>query len=70
MVDAHTITVVTKTCTVHFNDPMLALAWMRVVAGQFAPEMYVALQKALHPMNSDLVRNVQNMVNVCFGAST
>ncbi len=67
MADIVIISHVTEACTVTFSDPQLALAWMRVLAGQIPAEAYAALMKVLNPGNADLLNNVREMISACLG---
>lgn len=59
---------VAEQCSVTFHDPMLALAWLRVLIKDIPVDAYMALYKALNPGNIDAVANAQHMVDACMGA--
>jgi hypothetical protein len=59
---------VASPCTVTFDDPMLAIAWARVVSGEMPPEVYMQLYKAEMPGDPDAWLNAQHVVDLCMGS--
>lgn len=64
MPDIMIVTNVAHACQVVFDDPQLALAWLRTAIGQLSPESYQALVAATHPEFAD---SAKHMVSDCLG---
>lgn len=64
MDDIVIMTNVAHACQVVFDDPQLALAWLRTAIGQMTADSYQALVAATHP---EFAANVRQMVSDCFG---
>jgi hypothetical protein len=60
---------VANACQITFTDPMLGIAWARTVFGEMPVDIFMALVKALNPMDMDKVVNIQHLVDYCMGAA-
>lgn len=67
MTDVTIMSHVATACTIHFDDPMLAVAWVRTVVKEMPVDMFMALFKALNPGDVDAVSNAQHLVDACLG---
>jgi hypothetical protein len=55
-------------CEVTFDDPMLGIAWARVVLRDMPPEKYIELWNVEYPKaNAEQKAKVRDMVNACMG---
>lgn len=66
------ITIVSKSpsgrpCEVTFDEPMLVIAWSRVVAGEMDPDLFMELYKIAVPDPNAWV-NARRMIDACMGA--
>ena len=67
MADITSISSVAHACTIVLHDPMLAIAWVRTVAGELTPDQYMDLFKALNPGDVDAVDSARAIVDNCMG---
>ena len=61
------ITIASAACSVTFNEPMLAYAWVRMLIHDIPVDAFMALFKALNPGDVDAVSNAQHLVDACVG---
>lgn len=64
MADITIISNVADACSVVFNEPAIALAWLRAVIGDIPADTFLGLAKTLHPEQADAAAD---MVRTCLG---
>ena len=68
MPDITIISHVANACSNTFDDPQLAVAWVRTLVGVMDPEVFMSLFKTLNPGDVDAVQNAQHIMDYCLGA--
>lgn len=68
MPDITIISHVANACSLSFDDPQLAVAWVRTLVGVMDPEVFMSLFKTLNPGDVDAVSNAQHLMDYCLGA--
>lgn len=60
---------IAASCSVTFTDPMLGIAWARVVLREMPPEKYLELWGIEYPnADADKKSHVREFVDTCMGA--
>ena len=66
MTDLAIVSHIVGACSVHFDNPDMAIAWIKLAFGQLSVEDYIAGVMKIDP--SVLPQNIHNMITACLGA--